>query len=217
MEEGKYCQVGKKIWERKTEILSTSVLFFSLPGLSFPCWRRPGCSPSLLQLGDLPSGGQWRISTCPVVECVLLRVWTHRRKADMLCVVSWATTVIRSTRSVGSFMVHSLRWGHHKRWEGAAWPSPAQLTSIPYYFSTSTFWIRGASKGIHNSMKGSWMEAPSSSRATKFSLPTSCTSCLPQSPLQCRRSHGGVTWPLVINVGLFMPLPYCLLKDPKRE
>lgn len=187
MEEGKYCQVGKKNWERKTEILAQASCFSVCQGLSFPIEEGQGVHLACY------SGGQWRISTCPVVESVLLRVWPTKERQTCFSAVSWATTVIRSTRGVGFLMVHSLRWGHHKRWEGAAWPSPAQLTSIPYCFSTSTFWIRGASKGIHSSMKWSWMEEPSSLRATKFSLPTSCTSCPPQSPLQCRQSHGGVT------------------------
>lgn len=152
MEEGKYCQVGKKIWERKTEILSTSILFFSLPGPFFPYWRRPGCSPSLLQ-PPLPSGGQWRISTCPVVEHVLLRVWPHQRKADLLCGVSWATAVIRSPRAVGSFMVHRLRWEHHKRWElhGPAW-----LSSLPYLiiFPRQHFELQEQIKGFITQWNG---------------------------------------------------------------
>ena len=218
MEKERYCQVGKNIWERKTEMLRRSLLVFSFARL-FPAWR---FSVFILPVGAWrpTKWGQRCISTRPGYR-VSSSGPGHTRGWQACFVVCprpppWCATregcrMLRGPQSeVGA--PEEVR---------AACPSQAQLTSTSCYLPTS------ASKGIHNSTKRGQM-ASRSCLFVRRSCKVSSThkflpSCLPQNLLKCKCNRGGKN---LVNKGwAFSNLTFICLcfwlavcrRTPRRE
>lgn len=140
--------------------------------------------------------GRQCINIHPVVESGFLRAWPRQTEADTH---DWGHISHCSDmyhQGPGHCMACSLRWEPQERWGlwGPGKPGSLHLLSS---FSSAAFWIRRASRGVHNSRKrDGWTVKAASSlgEATKFPLPTNFTpSHLPKSLLTCTHYCDKVT------------------------
>lgn len=162
------------------------------PGLAL--WGRSVPTPGHWWRGD--QLGRQCINIHPVVESGFLRAWPRQREADTHDWGHISHCCDMYHQGPGHCMPCSLRWEPQERWGlwGPGKPGSLHLLSS---FSSAAFWIRRASRGVHNSRKrdGWTVEAASSlGEATKFPLPTNFTpSHLPKSLLTCTHYCDKVT------------------------